>query len=194
MARIRARVEVKLDGLKKIRQVLRRPFAEGRGRAGANAIKSLIVEQELGGGGGFTASGSFAPFQPSRPFGNRPATVPPLGGSSGAVARAWQAAAISTANNRLAITAIAPFLIVHRGGKRLPKRTITAIRAKRRDSDGRLRMQKLLAARYGVFISEATLLGPGLQVPSRPHADPRSPQMREAVAAPIQQAIREVGR
>jgi len=166
----------------KLRDVVAKPFKAARGQRQIAALRRVIT-QEASSGAGFGPSGGSVPFAPVLPFGTRPATNPPLGGPGSIYWQSWLGGAGSVArvtDRGVVVASSLPWAIVHRGGVDLPENRMTVIRAKRISKDGRPAMVHALRGLYGVNISSAKALS-GLQIPSRPHVDPRAPQYRDAV-------------
>ena len=180
--------------LKAMRGIVQRPFVGERGRSGVAAIRKTVA-QEFSQGGGFTSSGAVERWPRTLPFGSRPAPGIPLGGIRGSLATAWRGGPGGFSTNTptsLEVGINRPDAVAHRGGELVPKRTVTRIRAKAIGSRGLPRMFWALGLGFGVWISAEKLRGPGLALPSRPHADPRAPQFGEALVKIIVDALDEV--
>lgn len=84
----------------------------------------------------------------------------------------WSRAPVTTSANAAEIRVTIPGGGAHVGGGGLERNeTVTSI--KPRGPAGA--MQTAIFRKTGAFVSRRTLLGPGLQLPSRPHANPDNP-------------------
>lgn len=176
----------------RLREVVSRPFAAVRGQRQIAAIRRVLT-QEATAGAGFGPSGAATRFTPVLAFGSRPATSPPLGGPASLYWQSWLGGAGSVArvtDRGVVVASSLPWAIVHRGGVAVPEDRATVIRAKRISRDGRPAMVHALRLGFGVNISSEKALS-GMRVPSRPHADPRAPQYRDAVSGQFDLELRE---
>lgn len=172
-------------GLGKVLDVLRRPYDGVRGRLALRRIRSVITE-EFTRGVTFTPGGGAIPMKPTKAFGTRPATVPPLGGASSSLLAAWKGGPggfQSTGPNRVTLGVSLVYAAVHRGGTDVPSRTPTRIRV----TD---RQRRFLGAAFGVHLRADTT---HIVIPARPHVDARAPQYVEAARGVIVEALSKAG-
>ena len=191
MARLKVGARSNLKQVNAAMRVMGAPMADGRGQRVAAAIRRPIAE-EFAGGFHYTRTGSRERWQPVPAFGTRPATVPPLGGPSGSLARAWAGGqgGYQKINPRSATIGVnLPFAEVHRGGARGQKR-VTRIRAKKIGAKGLPAMWWFLGMTFGVWLNPDKLLADGVAVPSRPHAT-KNPRTVELVRDALLEEFRE---
>lgn len=155
-----------------ILRILSSPFADGRGEKVAKNARD-VKAQQFTRGGGFTPTG-FRPWEPTREFGTRPATVPPLGGSGSGLLAAWRGGpggSLSISPRRVVLAVDLIYAFVHEMGARI------AITAK---------MRGFLRHRFGVNLSPSKTT---IFIPARPGNDASAPEFIEAGRSVLLEAI-----
>lgn len=178
------RITSDTKGLSRFSTILRRPFAQGRGRKTIAGMRR-VGAQEFAGGFGFGPGGGRVAWVKGHDFGTQKAKTIPLGGPGGALAMAWAGGAGGFATSTFREVTLGvdlPYAAVHRGGVELPSNTISTQTVTRRQAG-------FIGAQFGVHLA----VGSTLSTPSRPHFDPRSPQMQRAVVLPLKQALEGAG-
>lgn len=158
--------------LGRIGEIVRKPLDGVRGRLVLRRIRARIAD-EFNTGRGYGAGGGQQTWAATKPFGDRPATVPPLGGAGGSLARAWAGGAGGFAmfGPRSVVFGVnLPYGRIHREGG--------AIRVTPK-------MRAFLHHR-GVHLRKTTKT---IVIPKRRHADVRAPIFVEAARGVVVEAI-----
>ncbi len=176
-----AQINITIEGVGAAVKLFERKITFGKnlmrniGRPAARAVKA-VIGQEFAGQFYQGPAGRRA-WARTHGFGERQAGRPGLGGTSGRPNAAWQGASPRITATTLELRARYQGAGVHAGGVGTQRsHTTTVVRPRKFTSSGRPHMQIKLAADPGikVFLSAARLKR-GLEIESRPHANPNNP-------------------
>ncbi len=159
--------------LRSIGTIARKPYDAGRGQLAIRRVRA-VSRTEMDAGAGFGPSGAATPMAPTKPFGTKPATTPPLGGAAGSLGSAIQGGpggSTSTGPNRAAIKISLPHVTIHREGGTI---AITP------------RMRRFVGAVYGTGFPKGQTV---ITMPARTFLDMAAPQYQKAVKSVMVEAI-----
>jgi len=161
--------------LGRMKDIVRKPYDKGRGALVRKAAVR-VFEQQFARGGYFGASGSLIPWQPTQPFGAKPATVPPLGGADSSLlqaAKGGAGGAWSITSKRVSLAISLIYWPVHDKGARIP---VTP------------RSRAFVRGKFGVnFRADKT----HVVIPQRRLVDVRSPRFSRAQSEVFEEAFEE---
>ena len=161
--------------LGKMKDIVRKPYDEGRGALVRKAAVR-VFEQQFARGGYFGASGALVPWKPTAPFGSRPATVPALGGADSSLlqaAKGGPGGAWSITAKRVSLAISLVYWPAHDKGARIP---VTP------------RSRAFVRGKFGVdFRADKTHVA----IPRRRLVDVRSPRFARAQSEVFEEAFKE---
>lgn len=176
---------LKATGFEKVRRYLGSPLTGTPGAEVVNAMRASVAA-EFRRGAWSRPDGGTTVWKPVEAFGTRPPTVPPLGGESGRLGRAWAGGSLigvtgfnGLSANRavIGVRSSRPWPIRHRGGDR-------AVGVSTTRQIVTPKMSRMIVGRYGVFLRP----GRDISLESRPHAT-TNPALVAAIRKIVSKAI-----
>lgn len=164
--------------LKRWGKIARRPWEQGRGRLVRRRAQKVFARQFVG-GGYYGPSGNLTSWTPTKAFGTKLATVPPLGGASSsllAASRGGPGGSWAITATRVSLTFSLVYAAVHDRGASIP---VTA------------KSRAFVRGAFGVNLRKDKK---AFIIPRRPLFDARAPQWAEAGRGVLVEAFTEAAR